>query len=462
PRYFIFILGYRDLVPTEMKPKVPARAKSHASLGARELATRGSPNVLVRFLRILGPGVIAGASDDDPSGIGTYSVAGASLGFSTLWTALITLPMMAAVQYIAARIGLVTGLGFGSILRRYYPAWVAIGIALALLVANTINAGADIGAIAAAVNLLAPRVSITALVIPIGAMLLAFQWWGSYRLLTSIFKWLALALFAYIAAAVLAHPNWQEVLLGTFVPRIRFDSSYLTTLVAILGTTISPYMLYWQASQEVEEDIALGRTSLRQRRGTTPRELRYAAIDIGIGMLFSNIVMYFIITATGATLYASGHHQIQTATDAARALAPLAGQWSQWLLALGLIGSGILAVPVMTISSAYALAGALGWKEGLNFDPTRAPHFYAIIAGSTLVGMEINFSGLGTIAALFWSAVINGLLAPIVLFVLMLVANNRKIMAENVNGWLLNVLGWTTTVIMAVAAILLVVYANGG
>jgi NRAMP (natural resistance-associated macrophage protein)-like metal ion transporter len=444
--------------PTEVKSEPPAEPTDAADLGSRETASSGATNGLTRFARILGPGITAGASDDDPSGIGTYSVAGASLGFSTLWTALITLPMMASVQYIAARVGLVTGLGLGAILRRYYPPWLAIGVAVALLATNTINAGADIGAIGAAINLLVPHIPTTALIVPVGAILLALQWWVSYRLIARIFKWLALTLFAYIGAAILAHPHWSEVLRGTFLPQIHLNASYLMTLVAILGTTISPYMLYWQASQEVEEDIALGRRTLAQRRGTTKTELRYAAIDIGVGMLFSNLVMYFIIVATGATLFASGHHQIQTATDAAQALAPLAGRWSQWLLAFGLIGSGILAVPILTTSSAYALAGALRWKEGLSLDPARAPHFYAVIAGATLVGMEINFAGIGTVAALYWSAVINGFLAPVVLLVVMLVANNRKIMGANANGLLLNIGGWTTTIVMTAAAILLIAY----
>lgn len=449
----------RPMPRTEVPSQEPeAEAISAAELGAREAACGDSPNGIVRFFRILGPGVTAGASDDDPSGIGTYSVAGATLGFSTLWTALITLPMMATVQYIAARVGLVTGLGLGAILRRYYPPWLAIGVAVALLATNTINAGADIGAIGAAINLLLPHVPVTALVIPIGAILIVLQWWGSYRLIAMVFKWLALALFAYVGAAILSHPNWVEVLRDTFVPHVRLNAAYLTTLVAILGTTISPYMLYWQASQEVEEDIALGRRRLRQRRGTTPTEMRYAAIDIGVGMLFSNVVMYFIIVATGATLFAAGHHQIQSATDAAQALAPLAGRWSQWLLAFGLIGSGVLAVPILTTSSAYALAGALRWKEGLSLDPARAPHFYAVIAGATLVGMELNFAGLGMVAALYWSAVINGFLAPIVLLVVMLVANNRKIMGADVNGLLLNIGGWTTTIVMAAAAALLLLY----
>lgn len=406
---------------------------------------------------MLGPGITVGASDDDPSGIGTYAVAGASFGYATLWIALVTLPLMTAVQYIASRIGLVSGRGIGELLRSYYPRWLAIGVALALLIANTINAGADIGAIAASINLLAPGVPSTALIVPAGIAILAFQVWGSYRLIAMTFKWLTLVLFAYVAAAFFAHPDWSAVTRGTFVPAISLNATYLSTLVAILGTTISPYMIVWQARQEVDEDIDLGRRLLWQRKGTTKRELRYAAIDVGTGMFFSNLVMYFIILTTGATLHASGRHEIATAADAARALVPLAGHAAGLLFAIGMMGVGVLAVPILTASSAYAVAGAFGWKAGLSQHPGRAPAFYSIIAISTLVGMQINFLGIGAVTALFWTAVINGFLAPVVLVAIMLIGNNRKIMGDKVNSPLLNVLGWATTCAMTVAALALVV-----
>jgi len=426
--------------------------------GAREIASDDAPNSFVRYLRILGPGLIVGASDDDPSGIGTYAVAGASLGFSTLWMAIATFPMMVSVQYVAAKVGLITGEGFASVLRRYYPRWLVSLVAIALLAANTINAGADIGAIAAAFNLIAPRLPASALVIPVGAALIAGQIWGSYRMIAGTFKWLALALLAYVAAAFFAHPHWPDVIRGTFVPHIELSATYVTTVVAILGTTISPYMIFWQASQEVEEDIALGRKRIAQRKGTSERELRYAALDVGAGMFLSNVVMYFIILASAATLFVSGHREVQTAADAARALVPLAGRGAEWLLAVGMIGAGVLAVPVLTSSSAYALAGAFGWKHGLSEELRRAPQFYGIIVLSTVVGMEINFLGIPAVSALFWSAVLNGLLAPLVLIVLMLVANNRKIMADDVNGGVVNAFGWMTTVAMTAAAVLLLLF----
>jgi len=277
--------------------KTPSGVSPSTDVGVREAALVGERNPVVRFLKVLGPGIISGASDDDPSGIATYSVAGASFGFSTLWTALVTFPLMAVVQFICAKIGLVTGKGLAQVLRDIYPKQVVYAIVAALAIANTINAGADIGAIAAAVNLIVP-VKPVALVLPIGLAILVLQIWGSYKVVASVFKWLALSLLAYIGSSIFAHPNVLDVLRGTFEPSIRLDATYLAALVAILGTTISPYMFFWQATQEVEEDIAMGRRFLWQRRGTTDAEVRYAALDINIGMLFSNVVMYAIILAT--------------------------------------------------------------------------------------------------------------------------------------------------------------------
>jgi NRAMP (natural resistance-associated macrophage protein)-like metal ion transporter len=420
-------------------------------LGVREAALSKERNAVFRFLKVLGPGIIVGASDDDPSGIGTYAVAGASLGYSTLWTTIVMLPMMAATQYICARIGQVTGKGLGALLRDQYPKAVAYPAVFALVVANSINAGADIGAIGAAINLLIP-IPIVALIVPIATLMLVLQIWGSYRAIATVFKWLALALLAYIGAAFFAHPDIRAVLIGTFVPHITLHGAYLTTLVALLGTTISPYMFFWQATQEVEEDRAFGRTYHWQRKGTTEAELTYTAWDVFTGMLFSEVVAFFIILATGATLFQAGHTNIATAADAARALEPLAGKWAGILLAFGLVGAGFLAVPILTGSSAYALSELFGWKFGLSEHPGRAPQFYGIIALSTLVGIELNFVGISPIAALYWTAVINGFLAPVLLVLIMVVANNRKLMGKWANGPGLNLLGWLTTVAMAGAA----------
>jgi NRAMP (natural resistance-associated macrophage protein)-like metal ion transporter len=432
-------------------PLIP-HSEPAGGTGSLEAAMMLEKNPFKRFFKMLGPGLVTGASDDDPSGISTYAVAGASLGFATLWTALFTFPLMAAVQLICAKVGMVTGMGLAAVLRRHYSRSLLYVAVLGLVIANTINAGADIGAIAAAINLLIP-VPIAAMIVPIALIILAVQIWGSYQLIAKTFKWLALALFAYIGSAFFAKPNWAEVLKGTLIPTISFNAQFLSTLVAILGTTISPYLFFWQANQEVEEEISMGRRTLAQRKGATDAEMKYAAWDVNIGMLFSNVVMYFIILATAATLFKAGKTNIQSATDAAQALRPLAGEGAYFLLAVGLIGAGFLTVPILTGSSAYAVAEAFGGKYGFDKKPQRAKLFYGVIAASTLVGMLINFLGINPISALFWTAVINGFLAPPLLVVIMLIANNRKVMGDRVNGRWVNLLGWATTVIMFAAAI---------
>lgn len=408
-----------------------------------------------RFFKLLGPGLITGASDDDPSGIGTYAVAGASLGFTTLWTALFTLPLMIAALLTCARIGMVSGMGLAAVLRRHYARNLLYLTVIGLVIANTINAGADIGAMAAAINLLIP-IPIAVLVLPVALAILALQIWGSYRLIARTFKWLTLALFAYVGSAVFAKPDWIDVLKATFIPRLSFDSSFLAMVVAIFGTTISPYLFFWQADQEVEEEISFGRVTRGQRRGASDAEIKYARWDVYIGMFLSNLVMYFIILATAATLFKTGRTNIQSATDAAKALEPLAHGAASLLLAVGLIGSGFLAVPVLTGCSAYALTESFGGRYGFNQKLRRAKFFYAVIIVSTLVGVLINFIGINPIRALLLAAIINGFLAPPLLVAIMLVANNRHIMGDRVNGRWANILGWTTTVVMFVAAVALV------
>jgi NRAMP (natural resistance-associated macrophage protein)-like metal ion transporter len=435
--------GRRSRIPTR---KTAGTARSLETQMARE------PNRIIRFFKILGPGLITGASDDDPSGIGTYAVAGATLGFSILWTALFTFPLMAAVQFICAKIGMVTGRGLAGVLRRHYPRPLLYGATAALVIANTVNVGADIGAIAAAINLLLP-LPIAALILPIALVILALQIWGSYRLIARVFKWLTLALLAYIIAALFARPAPLDVLKGTLVPSIHFNKAFLSTLVAILGTTISPYLFFWQASQEVEEEVDMGRSRLFERRGASDAELKYAAMDVNTGMAFSNVVMYFIMLATAATLFKAGKTDIKSATDAAQALRPFAGNAASALLAAGLIGSGFLAVPILSGSAAYGLSEAFGWSFGLDKHPTRAKQFYAVIAASTLIGMLINFAGINPIDALFWTAVINGLLAPPLMVLIMLISTNRSIMGDRVNGGWTNVLGWLATAGMFTAAI---------
>jgi NRAMP (natural resistance-associated macrophage protein)-like metal ion transporter len=425
------------------------------------VALRRERNPVKRALLILGPGLITGASDDDPSGVGTYAQAGAQFGYATLWTTLLMLPMMTSVQYISARVGLVSGRGLAGVLRQHYPRWVLYPALAALVVANTLNAGADIGAIAAALNLLVP-VPAVAFVIPIGIGIVAVQVLGSYRLIAGVFKWLALALLAYVATALFTHPDIGSVLAGSLVPTVRLDPAYIGILVALLGTTISPYLFFWQASQEVDEQIAMGRRRLWQRQGASLAELRFALLDTLGGMVFSEIVAYFIILTAGATLFVAGKHDIGSATEMAQALRPLAGDWSATLLAFGLVGAGVLAVPVLTGSAAYGVAESLGWRSGLDRPLTKAPQFYAVIAAATVAGMGINFVGLNPITALVISAVINGLLAAPLLVLLMLVSNDRKVMGDRTNGRLLNAAGWATATVMAVAAIGLIATTLAG
>jgi NRAMP (natural resistance-associated macrophage protein)-like metal ion transporter len=422
-------------------------------------ALLGEANPIKRILKALGPGFITGASDDDPSGVGTYAMAGAALGYSMLWTALFTFPLMAGVQFTCAKLGMVTGRGIAGVLREHYSRQVLYPAVFALVLANTINAGADLGAIAAAINLLIP-VRAGVLIVPIGAMILAVQIWGSYRLIASTFRWLTLALFGYIGAALLARPDWGQVLRNTLLPNFVFSAHSMAVLVAILGTTISPYLFFWQANQEVEEQVEMGRKRLWQRKGATDTELHYRAWDVNLGMTFSNAVMYFIILATAATLFKAGKTDIQTASQAAQALRPLAGNMAEALLALGLIGSGVLAVPILTGSSAYAVAEAFGWKRGLAQRAGRAKEFYSFIAASTVIGILINYIGVSPIRALFWTAILNGFLAPPLLVVILVAANDRRIMGQRANGWKLNVLGWATAILMFAAAIGLVVTAG--
>jgi NRAMP (natural resistance-associated macrophage protein)-like metal ion transporter len=415
-------------------------------------AGRG-PGGLRDVFRALGPGLVTGASDDDPSGIGTHAAAGAAFGYGTLWTALVTFPLMAAVQYVCAKVALVAGCGLAGVIRQHRPR-LLYPVVIALAVANTINAAADIAAIAAGVNLLVP-VRVGVLIFPIGLAILVFQVWGSYRLIARTFKWLTLSLFAYVGAAFLAGPDWGRVFTGAFVPTFRLDA-FLLMLLALLGTTISPYLFFWQASQEVEEEVARGRTLLRQRAGATDGELRDAATDVWIGMFLSNLVMFFIILAYAATLNRAGQTDVGTAAEAAEALRPLAGHRAFLLMALGLIGTGVLAVPILTGSAAYAVAEAAGWPCSLDARPAGAKGFYVVMGACTVLAVGIDYLGVNPMKALVWTAVVNGFLSPPLLVLIMLLANDRAVMGDRVNGRALNALGWATAVLMGAAAVALV------
>jgi NRAMP (natural resistance-associated macrophage protein)-like metal ion transporter len=406
--------------------------------------------LLRRSFAILGPGLITGAADDDPSGISTYSVAGAAYGYATLWIALFTFPLMAAIQLMCARLGMVTGRGLAAAVRIYYPRWVLWGACSILVVANIINIGADLGGMAEATQLIT---GIRSLIwIPVYAFfIIGVLLWGSYKLIAKIFMWLTLVLFAYVVASFYAHVDWRRALAVTFVPHLEWSRGFLAVLVAILGTTISPYLFFWQAAQEVEEERAKGRT-LAQRKGASTGELRSARADTIAGMFFSNFIMYFIILTTAATLHAHGETNIATARQAAEALRPLAGNGAYLLFTLGLIGTGMLGVPVLVGSCAYAVAEGAGWRGSMADKPKSARMFYAVMAVAMALGLVVNYLGFNAVKMLFWSAVINGLLAPPLILLVILLTSNHEVMGKRVNSPLLRYLGWATFVAMIAAA----------
>jgi NRAMP (natural resistance-associated macrophage protein)-like metal ion transporter len=405
-----------------------------------------------KFFANLGPGLITGAADDDPSGISTYSVTGAAFGYTPLWTALFSFPLMAAVQLMCARLGLVTGRGLAGVLRRSYPRWVLWGACFLLIVANVFNIGADLGGMAEATEMVTGVNSLYWL--PLYTLLIiVLLFWLSYRRIARIFKWLTLVLFAYVVAAFLARPDWHAVWRATVIPHVEWSSGFLATLVGILGTTISPYLFFWQASQEVEHEREQGRRTVAQRHGATDAELRAARTDVCTGMLFSNVVMYFIILTTAATLHAHGHYDITTAREAAEALRPLAGHGAYLLFTLGLIGTGMLAVPVLAGSAAYAVAEAKAWRGALDDSLRLAPGFYAVIAVAMLIGLALDYVGFNAVQMLFWSAVLNGVLAPPLIALVVLLTSNPAIMGTRASSPLLRALGWATAAIMTAAGI---------
>jgi NRAMP (natural resistance-associated macrophage protein)-like metal ion transporter len=404
------------------------------------------------FFSELGPGLITGAADDDPSGISTYSVTGASFGYAPLWTALFSFPLMAAVQLMCARLGMVSGLGLAGVIRRRYPTWVLWGACSLLIVANVVNIGADLGGMADASEMVT---GINSLVwTPIyAALIISLLFWTSYSFIAKVFKWLTLVLFAYVITAFLSHPNWRTVLHSTLVPHVEWSSAYLATFVGILGTTISPYLFFWGASQEVEEERKMGRQTVEEREGASDEELRKSRTDVITGMFFSNLVMYFIILTTAATLHAHGKTSIDTAQQAAEALKPLAGNGAYLLFTLGLIGTGMLGVPVLAGAAAYAVAEARNWRGTLEDRPRLAKKFYAVVASSMILGIALDYAGFNAVKMLFWSAVLNGVLAPPLIVLVVLLTSDKRVMGDRVNPPLLKWLGWTTAAVMGVAAV---------
>jgi NRAMP (natural resistance-associated macrophage protein)-like metal ion transporter len=402
-------------------------------------------------IRAIGLGLITGAADDDPSAIGTYASAGAKLGPSFLWTAPLTFPMMVAVVYLSAKLGQVTGEGLFAVIRKNYPRWFLYAVLVGVLIGNTIEAGADIGGMAAALHLFVP-LPIEVISAITGLIILALQIWGSYTLIRNIFRVLSLGLLAYIGSAVLARPELGPVLRGTFIPTIHFDKEFLSMTVAVIGTSLSAYLYTWQSNEEVEEKIAAGRRRLWQRRGATRSELKRSMWDVIFGMFFSNLVMYFIILATASTLFKSGKTNIDSAAEAAQALQPLAGNAAGLLFALGVIGVGFLAVPVMTTGAAYDLCQSVGWKHGLYRKPAEAKKFYGAVAVFTLIAIALNFFGVNPMKALVFAGIVQGFSTPPLMLLIMRITNNRAIMGKRVNGRAINILGWITTVTIFAAS----------
>jgi NRAMP (natural resistance-associated macrophage protein)-like metal ion transporter len=409
----------------------------------------------------LGPGLITGAADDDPSGIATYSQGGAQFGYSLLWTLFFTYPLMVGIQVVSARIGRVSGCGLAGNIRRHYPKWVLYGLVSLLLVANTINIGADLSAMADATALLIGG-SQHAYILGFGFFCVVLQIYFSYARYVRVLKWLTLSLFTYVGVVFSVDLPWSDVIKGVFVPSLSTNTDYLTTVVAIFGTTISPYLFFWQASQECEDLRAVKADKpLHNHPGQAARQLARIKLDTYIGMGFSNLIAFFIMLTTAATLHSHGVTDIQTSAQAAEALRPIAGKFAFLLFSMGIIGTGMLAVPVLAGSAAFAVAESFRWRQGLDLTPLRGARFYGIIAAATMIGVGLGFTRLDPIKALFYAAVINGVMSPPIMMVMMRMASNPKIMGKFVVTLRLRILGWVATTVMAVAVAAMLIQMLG-
>jgi NRAMP (natural resistance-associated macrophage protein)-like metal ion transporter len=412
---------------------------------------RKRQNLFTRFWKLLGPGLITGASDDDPSGIATYSQAGASYGLSTLWTALLTFPLMASIQEMCARIGMVTSMGLTETLKNHYHRSVLYTMLLFSFPAIVMNIGADISGMGAVGNLLFPQVRSIYFSVFFTLLLLVLIIYLPYKRIASILKYLCIVLMVYFIVPFLYKQDGLAILKGTFIPSIHFDKAFLSILVGILGTTISPYLFFWQATMEME--------AMKQRKKqimVNKRMLGEMKKDVDFGMLFSNLVMFFIILTTGTVLFSNGIHQIDTVEQAAQALKPLAGQGAYLLFAIGVIGTGLLAIPVLSGSLSYIVTETLGWKQGLDKKFHEAPSFYGVIGFSLIVGLSLEYIGISPIQALIYSAILYGLTAPVLIAIILHISNNNKVMGTNTNGRFSNFLGFFTLILMTAAAITLI------
>ena len=405
-------------------------------------------NKLFRFWKILGPGLVTGASDDDPSGIATYSQAGAAYGLSTLWTALITFPLMAAIQEMCARIGLVTSQGLTGTLKKNYPKSILYLMVLFSFPAIIMNIGADVAGMGAVGNLLFPSIHPIFFSVAFTIILLIIIIYLPYQKIASVLKYLCMVLLVYLIVPFLYKQDWLVILKGTFIPTIKFDKDFISILVAILGTTISPYLFFWQATMEVED-----RKHKKKLLVLNKKIMRDMKADVDFGMLFSNLVMFFIILTTGTVLFNSGVHKIDTVEQAAQALKPLAGNFAYILFAVGVIGTGLLAIPVLSGSLSYIITETFGWEEGLDKKFHEAKAFYVVIGISLILGLFMNYMGISPIKALIYSAILYGLTAPVLIAIILHIANNKKVMGEYTNGKLSNIFGFVTLILMTAAAV---------
>ncbi len=409
------------------------------------------------YVKKLGPGLITGAADDDPSGIATYSQTGAAYGTGLLWMAAWTFPLMAMVQEMCARIALVTGQGLAVNIKRAYSRKVLYFATILLFIANTLNIGADLGAMAEAIDLIHPESSFALLVIAIGFVVLILEIFVPYKKYTKYLKWLVISLFSYIATAFIIQMDWKQIFFDSFIPHIEFSKTQLLLITGILGTTISPYLFFWQTSQEVEEQISQGKITDESRIGTNKDEVKEMRSDVWTGMFLSNLVMFFIIAVCANTLFAAGVTDIQTAADAARALEPFGGPFAKILFAIGILGTGFLAIPVLAGSTAYAISESMNWREGLYRKLNEAKAFYGVIIVSVVIGILINFLNIDPIRALIYSAIANGIVAPVIIICIVSISSKKEIMGEFVNSKLTKIIGWIIVTLMSLTAIATIV-----
>lgn len=425
-------------------------AVAEPALGVKDRKDRDGRTLLRSF----GLGIITGAADDDCSAVGTYSQAGAAFGYTFLWTVPFLPPMMVAVVYLSSKLGQVTGQGLFAVIRNHYPRWLLYSIVLCVVIGNTIEAGADVGGIAAALHLLLPA-SPKLLVIGVTAVSLVLQIWGSYRLISNIFRLLSISLLAYVGSMVLSHPDLGAIARAIFVPSIRFDRESLSILVAMIGTALSAYLFTWQSNEEVEEKVTSGQVDPGERRGTTGKRLRKTALDVAFGMFFSALVMYSIIIATAATLHKSGQHQIETAAQAAQALTPVAGHAASLLFCIGIVGVGFLAIPVMTTGAAYDVCQSFRCRNGLHLKWSEGKVFYGVIMAVMIAAAGMNFLGINPMRALVIAGIVQGFSTPPLMLLIMLLTNKRSVVGDKVNTRLVNGLGWATTAITSTASLAL-------